>query len=198
MNRICTNRVGTIVLFCLLTLAFVPLTAKGEDVSISVEFYPNNVVTGAPVSVTLKGKIYTGSSWFDELAKIPGAFSPDEIFITNYVAANANGTASDIISSWEPDEKESISVKVSDSQMFTKNQTYFKRLTGSAFLARILYGEFSIFLVQHVAGQDNTDIHAYPVRMVAGKYYMTNKLSSDPVFLYIVQKYKNTLSLKTR
>ena len=192
-TKSCTALTG----FLLLLFVMLPQFVSAQDVNISVAFYPNNVASGTPVTLTLQGKLYSGNSWFDELAKDPGGLTEDEKVIMAVVDANRSGTSVDILKLWSPDERESIASMMSDSQLFAKNQGYYKRVTGSAFIGRVLYGDYIICLVQHDLPQSGSIIKEYPIHKVDGKYYMTNKLANDPVFMYLTQKYRQTLSLKT-
>ena len=184
--------------FLLLIMLVLPRFTCAQDVNVSVEFYPNNIVSGSPITLTLQGKLYSGNSWFDELVKNKAVMTDDEKLIMAVVDANTNGSLSDILKLWSPDERESVASMLSESQIFVRNQGYYKRITGTAFVGRVLYGDYIIYFVQHNLSQSGSSIKDYPISKVNGKYYMSNKLANDPVFMYLTQKYRQTLGVKTR
>lgn len=170
--------------------------AQAQDEQVTVNFFPENgSKTGNPVTLILKGKTYPTNGWFDEMTAARTA-APDEKFIIDAVSINRNGTITKVRSLWTPDEQDTS--LFSDPVVFNRNQSVFRHMTGSAFLAKILYGDYIIFLVQHDVEGYGTMVNEYPVKKSAGKFYLTNRLKDDPVFLYLSQKYSKTLQFKKR
>jgi hypothetical protein len=182
--------------FCFCSLIGCAVSAQAKDAQIKVELFPENgSKTGNPVTLILNGKTYPTNGWFDEMTAA-GTATPDEKFIIDAVSTNKSGTVNDVRSLWTPDEQNTSFF--SDPKIFASSQSFFKRFTGSAFLAKILYGSYTIFIVQHDVEGYGTTIHGYPLKNINGRFYLTNKLKDDPVFLYLSEKYSKTLQLKKR
>lgn len=175
-------------LSCVLSLA--------EDVAISVDFYPAGSVSGQgnPVTLSLKGKNYPDSTWYS--GSSDARLSEDENFILTVVAINANGSLEDFLSLWKPDEVSRIRKIFEDDTLFRKNQSYYKNVKGTAFLSKVYYGDFTIFIVQHYLANTDSIVKEYPIVKINGKYYLSNKLSDDPVFMYLTDKYAKSLPRK--
>ncbi len=186
-----------IFIVCLGNLIGLAVPAQAKDEQITVRFLPDNgPKTDNPVILTLKGKTYPTNGWFDEMTA-EGTIAPEEKFVIDAVAINRNGTMAKVRSLWTPDEQNSTHL-FSDADVFGRSQSFFRRITRSAFLAKILYGDYIIFLVQHDVEGYGTTVHKYPVKKLDGKFYLTNRLKDDPVFLYLSEKYAKSLPLKKR
>jgi hypothetical protein len=171
--------------------------AQAKDEQISVRFFPEDgSKTDNPVSLIFKGKTYPTNGWFDEITAA-GTATPEEQFVINVVALNRSGSLSNIQSLWGTDEQDQIS-DLADSRMFAGNQAFFRRITGSAFLAKILYGDYIIFLVQHDVQGYGSMVKEYPLRKRSGKLFLTNRLVDDAVYMFASSNYSKSLPLKKR
>ncbi len=173
-------------LVCILyVISFLGFSAPvmAEDLPLTVDLFPvNNSRDGNPVTLTLKGKKYSGG-WFDQILNSGGA-TPDETFVINSISKYKKGSMTDIRNLWVPDEQAGISKRFSDKRFYANSQAYFRRLTRAKFLCKIFYGNYIIFVVQHEIEGHGSNIRNHALKKVDGKYYFTNKLNSDPVFLY--------------
>ncbi|GFO57665.1 hypothetical protein GMSM_46720 [Geomonas sp. Red276] len=165
---------------------------------IKFEIYPRGAVKENPVTVCINGYMYKDSWWFDQVKA--GMFTPsaDERFMMKVVDVNTNGTPDDQLTLWPQDERQDTYMSVSDPIFFAGNQGYYKRIPYSAFLAKIAYGPYTIFFIQHSGPEEKDEIYTYPVVNISGTYYCTNKMKSDPIFLYLTEQVKEYLTLKAR
>lgn len=173
----------------------VPGQAKDEQVTVKL-FPENGSTTDNPVTMTFTGKTYTTNGWFDEVTAA-GTATPEEQFVINAVALNRNGSLANIQGLWGADEQDQISY-LSDSRQFAGNQAFFRRISASAFLAKILYGDYIIFLIQHDVKGYGSMVKEYPLRKSSGKLFLTNRLVDDAVYMFASLNYSKTLPLKKR
>jgi hypothetical protein len=196
-----TNRIFLRICFVFLvfivTHIFLVISESAEDTKITVELYPQGDTTN-PISLIFNGKVYTESWWFDEVVKNTFIASDDEKFIINVVETNQKGTPEDVLTLWSPAERDQMKSIIFDTDAFAGNQGFYKRIQSSAFMAKILYGSYIIFLIQHTGNEIGNLIHEYPTLKVDNNYYLTNKLQSDPMFLFMTEKYSKTLKYKQR
>jgi len=191
------------ICFVFLMFLFVnifPVDSEGaEDTKITIQLYTEgDSQTINPVSLMFNGKVYTESWWFDEVVKNTFIASDDEKFILKVVETNQKGTPQDVLNLWSPSEQDQMKSIIFDADAFAGNQGFYKRIQSSAFMAKILYGSYIIFLIQHTGNEIGNLIHEYPIIKVDNNYYLTNKLQSDPMFLFITEKYSKTLKYKQR
>jgi hypothetical protein len=165
---------------------------------IKFEIYPHGVVKQNPVTVYLNGIIYKDSWWFDEVKA--GKFQPsaDESFMMKAVDFNTQGSLDDQLSLWPKDERQDTFNTLKDPIFFSGNQGYYKRMPYVTFLAKIAYGPYTIFFIQQSGPEEKAEIFTYPIVNISGTYYLTNKLKSDPVFVYLTEQVKEFLTLKAR
>ncbi len=186
---------GFILLYVSLVLA---VSAQATDEQITVNLFPENQSgTGNPVKLTFKGKTYPMNGWFDQMVTA-GTAAPDEKFVIDALAVNKSGTVANVRSLWMPNEQDEVSELYKDPQVYASSQAYFKRITGAAFLGKILYGNYEIFIVQNEVEGYGSRVRAYTVKNVNGRFYFTNSLKGDPVFLYLSTKYASALPVKRR
>lgn len=192
------NAVIAILLFATLICA-VTTCANAQDVSITVNLYPdNNPSSGNPVVVRLNGKVYTEDIWFDAVVSSQIKLAEDEAFIVSVLTTYQKGTATDVLDLWHPDERVGIRPYAEDPEKFAKTKSYATAIKQAAFLAKIYYGAYEIFLIQISGPSIGNIIKEYSIIKAGGRFYLTNKLRDDPVFLYITTKYEATLPLKVR
>lgn len=171
-------------------------SAIAEDVQIVADLYPEGAsATGNPVTLSMKGKNYPTDAWFNEMVR-SGKATPDEKFVMDAVTINTNGTLSDVRKLWTTDEQNTSFF--SDPSVFARSQAFLRRITGAAFLAKIRYGNYLIFLVQADVEGYGSVVNRFPVKKQNGRFYITNELGDDPVFIYFLEKYEKSLSFKKR
>lgn len=192
----------SLCLSCLVTFsaysAGISTPAKAEDVPMRLEFYPHNGPrVGSPVTLVLKGKNYPENAWFDEMVA-KGAAEPDERFIIDAMSVFKSGTAENALALWAPAEQNRVSELYNDPKQHASNKAYFRQITGSAFLAKILYGSYEIFIVQHDVKGSGSQPTVYTLKKVDGKYYFSNDLESDEVLEYLKHKYAASIPKKNR
>lgn len=165
---------------------------------LKVNFYPAGDKQVNPVSLLFKGKLYPEGWWFDEVAKGVYPASDDEKCMIKIFNTLKNGTQEEILNLWAPSERDAMKPDIFNANLFSGSRGYYKNIQYAAFMAKIEYGSYIIFLVQHTGPRIGDDINDYIIRKIDGNYYQTNDLKSDPVALYITQKYGETLSHKIR
>jgi hypothetical protein len=158
---------------------------------ISYEYYPSNVVTNDnPIVVSFNGRIYAESWWFDEVENNEFSPSADESFVMLADSVNRNGGLNDLLQLWPPDERQEASDTFGDPSVLAGNQGYFRQLTNSAFLEKIAYGPYTIFLIEQSGTETGDVITEVPIIKDGSNYYLTNKLKSDPLFTFLIEKIK--------
>lgn len=165
---------------------------------VNFEFLPETAVSNInPVKVSFNGIMYADSWWFSEVAANKFSPSVDELFIINAITQNRNGTLSNILNLWQEDEKQEINDLFSDKVAFDGNQGFYKKTNDSAFISKIAYGQYLIFIIQHTGAEIGNIIEDYPVVSSGGKYYLTNKLKDDLIYAFLVEKIKKSVAVKT-
>lgn len=146
---------------------------------------------GPPITLGFEGKRYGADGWLNE-----GEPRRDdaEAFVQQVVATNRDGDLDAMVALWSPDQQDAIRASAGDG-LFERNQGFFRSITGTALRARVDYGDFHVFLVQHDAPQTETGstVNVYPIQRIDGRFYMTNALQDDLAFRYLVQVYRSRL-----
>lgn len=99
---------------------------------------------------------------------------------------------------WPPDEQQEAQETYSNPVFVSGNKGFFNKINYAAFLSEIVYGPYFIFIVQYSGPEIGNLVDEYVITKVNGTYYMTNKLKSDPLFVYMTEKLKTELKLKER
>lgn len=185
-------------LICSIMITGIYSNSDAAD-TMSFEIYPkSSTVKTKPAILIVEGKRYIENIWFDDVIANKVTVTEDERFVVQAVLLNTQGTQNDLLNIWLPDDRAEVNEVLADSDIFALNQSRYKSMKYSAFLGKIFYAEFVIFVVQHTF-MDNTNLTKfYPIKYEQGKYYMTNKLSDDPVFSQIMQMAKESFPFKTR
>jgi hypothetical protein len=168
----------------------VAVSAAENSHTIRVELYPEGQHSN-PVVLSVTGERYTSN----QLIPVPpnsGAGAPELQFLGQLIAANANGSLQDVLSLWDSRDREAIRKLASDPAVFEGNRNFYRGITSSHLLARISYGNYDIFFVQHIT-KTRTIVKDYPVVHVNGALMATNALQNDPVFVYLSTKYAQAL-----
>ncbi len=163
-----------------------------------IDFYPQGDIQQNPVSLVFNGKIYTESWWVDEIAKGIFITSDDEKFIIKVINTYQTGTSQDVLNLWAPAERDAMKSTISDAAMFAGSKSFYKKTQMSAFMVKVLYGSYTIFLIQHSGNEIGNTILEYPIVKIDNSYYLTNKLEADPIYTYITDKLSASLKYKQR
>ena len=165
-----------------------PLVARAEGDRITIELYPSGESEKVnPVALSFSGKVYENLVLPDSLEK--SNLPDDEKFLAKAIAINKNGTLEEVLSIWNPSEREDIKKVASDPKIFEANRKFYSTIEKSSLKAKILYGTYTIYIVNHSDRVSGERLKEYPLKKVEGKYFLTNALSEDPVFQYLTTKY---------
>lgn len=182
----------------LIILCVLLMNRVAESGQINLQLVPDGTTSILnPIKVSFNGAIYSDSWWISEVAA--GKFSPsvDELFMIKAIAKNSSGSLEDILTLWPDDEKNEIRDLFSDKIVFDGNQGFFKRVKDTAFMAKLLYGPYTIFIIQYTGDTIGNIIEDYPTLLSGGNYYLTNNLKNDTIYICMVEKLKKTITIKT-
>lgn len=172
-----------------LFLALAVSTAQTPH-TIKIELYPEGQHTN-PAVLYVTGERYQNNP----LIHVPpdsSTSTPEMQFLGQVILTNSNGSVDDVLRMWDPRDRDAIRKLASDTSIFEGNRNFYRGITSSRLLARISYGTYDIFFVQHIA-QNRTVVKDYPVTHVNGALMNTNALQSDPVFVYLSTRYAQVL-----
>lgn len=199
MNRNLKRVIIPISLLCLLFICMISGVTKADNSTMSFDIYPRNSnANNNPAILTLNGKKYVDNLWFDNISSNSTSVSDEEKFIVKVVNTNQQGTQDDVLNLWLPDDRTDMSTIISDADIFSLNQSKYKDIKYSVFLGRLDYGDYTVFVVQHILSDNTNLVKLYPIKYLDGSYYLTNELSDDPVFNQLMQIAKDSFSLKTK
>lgn len=175
----------------------------GRDVGVqstqSMTFYPKVAGAGRasenPVTVSFNGRTYEGGWWLSRTED--SALTEAETFLANVIETNRDLSPDEVLELWNPPERDEVRSMVSDPEMFAANRRFYRGIEDSALVAKILYGPYILFYVQHVGAFDDF-IKEYPVLQTDTGYYLTNALQDDPIFQYFSTAYVERLELVER
>ncbi len=166
---------------------------------ISFDLRPVNSTSSTnTVRISFTGKQYINDLWFDDITKNNLSLDADERFVFNLIAANATGTQTELLNLWAPDERSSISEIISDNEIYTLNKNRYKQIQNSIFLAKIDFGEYTVFFMQHVFNEITSIVKTYTIKKVNDNFYLTGALGSDPIYNYVMMSYRGTLPQKKK
>jgi hypothetical protein len=176
------------------------LPVAASAARVSFDMVPDDAGTDMTnaVSMSFEATLYPVGWWFDQIEAKLYTPAPDEAFVIDALRINKTGTAQDIKNLWLPEDQADIAAVVANINSLKANQTFLANVQNSTFQAKILYGAYTIFLVQHSHATLGQIVNFYTLKQVAGKYYLTNYLKSDNVLKVLLNKYKPTLALKVR
>ena len=180
-------------IFCLATaLAAWAATASAETFN-NLRFYPGEEPTVEsrptkrhPVTLSFSGKVYEPALRFTEAARL----TPDEKFILRVEQINREGSKEEILALWHPNEKAEIGQDLADPELFARNRLLYEHVKNSAFVLKVLYGPYVLFLVQNDNELAGKQMQIYPIRETESGYVLTNDLADDPMleFLYFLYR----------
>ncbi len=132
-------------------LVYVLSTSNTNAETIDISVFPMKSITEInPTIIRLNGKIYTDTIWIDDIITGKVQAESDENFIARVLTVNQSGSAADVLSTWNPDERTQMSTYINKPELFVVNKNWNKSIKYSAFLAKVLYGEYTVFVVQHI------------------------------------------------
>ncbi len=160
-----------------------------------VEFLPDKARASLnPIRLTFRGWLYTpeGLSFSSPDAE---KFPPEERRLLEAIAAAKKGGIVAIVPYWSPTEQAQIKKTVTEPTVSNGMTSFLRSVENSIILGKILYGPYSLMLVQHI-GPSLPASQAparYTMKKVGEQYYLTDELSADPVFMYLADKYVRQL-----
>jgi hypothetical protein len=194
---------GTIVLpQCFGQAPVPPPPARSPKINFSapaadhvVEFTPDKVRSSVnPVRLTFRGWLYTpeGLSFISpDVAKYPA----EERRLLEAIAAARKGGIVAVVPYWAPAEQATVRKTVTQPSVSEGMTSFLRSVENSVILAKILYGPYSVMLVQHI-GESLPSAQAparYVMKKVGDEFYLTDELAADPVFVYMAEKYVRQL-----
>jgi len=179
--------IPALAVWLLLTLA---VSTAQTPHTIKIELYPEGQHTN-PAVLYVTGERYQDNPLI-HMPPDSSTFSPEMQFLGQVILTNANGSLDDVLRMWDPRDRDAIRKVASDPSLFEGNRNFYRSITSSRLLARVSYGTYDIFFVQHIT-QNRTVVKDYPVTHVNGALMNTNALQSDPVFVYLSTRYAQVL-----
>lgn len=167
----------------------------------SVALLPPGAPEGAenPVTVSFRGFVYGDGAWLSQRREAGVAPTPAEAFLTEALKTYREGTLADVLELWLPEDRPGVQKLFTDPEIFEQNQSFYRRLADSALVARVLYGpSYVLLFVQHTGSGFEDFVKVYPLVEDGGRYYLTNRLQADPVFVYFSTAYKDSLPLREK
>jgi hypothetical protein len=197
MNRLLKQmpavlRNSRLVITALAVGLFLALAGSATETphTIKIELYPEGQHTN-PAVLYVTGERYQDNPLI-HMPPDSSTSSPEMQFLGQVILTNANGSLDDVLRMWDARDRDSIRKIASDPSLFEGNRNFYRSITSSRLLARVSYGTYDIFFVQHIT-QNRTVVKDYPVAHVNGALMNTNALQSDPVFVYLSTRYAQVL-----
>lgn len=163
-----------------------------------VEMLPEGAkATTNPARFTYRGWLYVpeGLAFADPGSPNAAKYPAPERRVMEALAVARNEGIAAVVPFWSPEERKNILETVTDPAVNRGMNGFLKAVETSVFLAKVLYGPYTIMLVQHI-GQALPSAQApahYTLKLVNGQYFLTNDLMADPVFTYLTEKYVRQL-----
>lgn len=188
--------------YLLAILLFAALQANAAAKQITIEMYPPNDTSKTnPVTISFNAEIYPDGWWFSKISSSKFQLNSEEEFIIKTIKTNETGSKDELMSLFDSGSYSAVEELVSDPEVFKRNQNFFKSLDDSAFLAKVSYGKYTIYFIQHNYLGSKYFINHFPVIQKNGKFLLAPKdLEDDPIYLYFLNKYDDeleTAKLKT-
>jgi hypothetical protein len=149
--------------------------------NVVIRFYPDipSAEKKSPVSLSFSGELYKERPSLSlantSTAKLP---APEKA-LSKFIDVNANGTEDQVVALWIPSERESMKEMISKGEIFTRNKALFATITQSRLVARLNYGSFILFYVEHERSPSQYNVSLYTFTEKDGRYFATNALSKD-------------------
>lgn len=155
----------------------------------SLSFYPPGPGPKInAITLTFTGRVYDRGAWLKRMAEQKQKLEADEEFLVRVIATNQNGSNTEILELWDPAEKTDIQSSLDNPQESEKNRALFRNIEDTALIAKVYYGQYLFFVVQHSGALIKNVVQVYPIRVSGNKYMLTNRLQDDAMlqFLYFV------------
>ncbi len=160
-----------------------------------VEFSPDKTRASLnPIRFTFRGWVYAPEG-LSMTSPDANKFPPEERRLRDALAAAKKQGIIAIVPFWSPAEQAGVKKTVSEPNVNAGMTSFLRSVENSIFLGKVLYGPYSIMLVQHI-GESLPASQAparYTLKKVGDQYYLTDDLSADPVFMYLTEKYVRQL-----
>jgi len=163
--------------------------------TVRIELYPDAQPRTNAVVLTFTGEQYGKGVLISASPSGGGKPSDDVAFLSTLFAADVNGTIDDILKLWDVPDRDAIRRTASDPQAFEGNRNFYRGITTSMLLAKMLYGPYEVLFVKHAGAAPV--VKDYPLIRRNGSLYLTNALQRDPLFVYVSTKYAQTLQQAT-
>ena len=199
--RSCTLRRGWTLLspvtIILLTFLAVWPAASFADDFINLRFYPgeepsreNRPSKLSPVTLSFTGTLYEPTeARFGDGRRL----EPDEEFIVRVERANREGSKEEILALWDPNDRAEIAQDLDDPEMFSRNRLFYQSMVDSAFVLKVKYGAYILFLVQNTNKMLGPQMQVYPIRKTGSSYVLTNDLADDPMLEFFYFYYRERM-----
>lgn len=182
---------GPTLLLAMALAAWAPFTTA--ETFNNLRFYPGEEPTAEnrpskryPITLSFSGRIYEPELRIDGATRL----TPDEEFIRRVEQVNREGTREEILALWDPKEKAEIGRDLDDPALFNRNRMTYENRKSSAFVLKVRYGPYVLFLVQSENEMVGKQLQIYPIRETESDYVLTNDLADDPMleFLYFLNR----------
>jgi hypothetical protein len=154
----------------------------------TLELRPKTDLRAAhPVKVTFDAAVYLHKGQGKEISR--ASKSPDEVFVATALDVYRTGTVDQVLKLWLPEERvEKRQLLLSEGgALFKKAQETHRAITHAELRAKVLYGDFVLLGVEYRFATERTTL-VYPIVSRGGQYFMTDGLSDDPVFTYLIDR----------
>jgi hypothetical protein len=181
------GRCGLVVIamLALLTTATADEPATSRE---TIELHPPGGSAQAhSVSVSFDAVVYAKNGVGIEIGR--SGKSQEETFIATMLDVYRAGTIDDVLNLWLPEERagKRTFLDSDGGKTFRRSQDFHKSISRVELRAKVLYGNVILLGVVCNRGATLTTL-VYPLVKRDGQYYMTDELSDDPVFGYLMDR----------
>jgi len=182
-----------LVLTWLVVLVPWPAAAAAPVEWRTIEVLPKGA-TAHPVRISVEAAVYTHDGQGKEITRASSA--PDEAFIASVIETYRSGTLEQALKLWavEDRERKQAAMQAGGGDVFKKNQEIHKQIVRVDLLCKVLYGDFILTAVSYRLPNGRVHIVNYPLVQRGSQYYVTDGLSDDPVFVYVMTEVVRKLS----
>jgi hypothetical protein len=161
----------------------------------TIELLPKGAARAAhPMRISVEAAVYARNGQGKEITRASTA--PDEAFIASVIETYRSGTLEQALKLWAPEDREhkKAAMQASGGDIFKKNQETHKQIARVDLLCKVLYGDFILTAVSYRLQSGKVHIVNYPLVQRGDQYYVTDGLSDDPVFVYVMNEVVRKLS----
>jgi hypothetical protein len=147
-----------------------------------------------PVRISVEAAVYARDGQGKEITRASSA--PDEAFIATVIETYRSGTLEQALKLWAAEDREhkQAAMQAGGGDVFKKNQEVHKQVARVDLLCKVLYGDFILTAVSYRLQNGTVHIVNYPLIQRGGQYYVTDGVSDDPVFVYVMTEVVRKLS----